>query len=307
MSHRKFSGILNEIIKRYPNIDVVDFLEFELGIPRFKAEALAKRIEERYCRKDVTAEPKIQRFLEKQEDSEQSPNGSAYSVDCLSKKMFEHFVCWMLEELGYGLQPEKNQTGFGFSMVATRGNEKVAFQAIRCPATYKVSNIIISLSEQLKEKQRCDRAIVIATSAFSQQAIEEAQKANVELWDRNTLTQKIVEARKKGGSQEQSRFPPFQGTLLQSLLRLKDGKDFLLEPKTEDKYDLLLPGVKYPLLTFQVQRDEVTRVVFRIKYNEPVSESEGEKVIEYDGGSRVGPEDLQAYSLVTQYLEQFLE
>jgi hypothetical protein len=302
MSSQKFSGVLKEIIRRYPDIDVADFLEFELGIPKFKAEALAKRVEERYCRKEVAAERKMQRLFEKQVNPEQSEKVSFYLVDCLSEKEFEHFICWVLEELGFELQPEKNQTGFGFSIVASEGNEKVAFQAVRCPATCKVSNVIIPLSRQLKERHGCCRAIVIA-NAFTQRAIDEAQQVNVELWDHNTLVQKIAEARKKGDLQAESRFPPFQGTLLQSLLKLVEKKDFLLEPKVDDKYDLILPGVKYPLLTLQTQGNTVTRCCFRIKYNEPISESEGEVLIVPEADSA----ELSVYLMITKYLEQFLE
>jgi hypothetical protein len=309
MSYQKFSGILNEVLKRYPNIDTVDFLEFELGIPRFKAEALAERIEERYCKRaPVKTAQKIQRLFEKQDDPESPPEESVYSVGYLSSKEFENFICWVFEELGYELQPERYQTGFGFTVVAAKGCERVAIEAVRCPKTYRISNPIIRITEETKRKYGCSKSIVVATSSFTQQAIEDAQKADVELWNQAILTQKVAEAKKREDTQVQSRFPPYQGTLLQSLLRLKDGKDFLLETKADGKYDLFLPGVKYPLLTFQAQDDSVTRCIFRIKYNEPVNESEGEAVIaSCGGGDRIGYDDMKVYTSIIQYLEQFLE
>jgi hypothetical protein len=307
MSNTKFSGIVMEILKRYPNIDMVDFLEFELGIPRFKAEALAERIEERYCKRAPITELKIQQLFENQGEPE-SRKGSVYSIECLSSKEFEHFVCWILEELGYGLQPERYQTGFGFTIVAAKECEKVAIQAVICPKTHRISNVIIRITEETKRKYGCTKSIVVATSSFTQQAIDEAQKANVELWDHDTLIQKIAEARKKLDIQVQSRFPQFQGTLVRSL-QILAGKDFLLETKADGKYDLFLPGVKYPLLTFQVQGDWVTRCIFRIKYNEPVSESEGEAILCSGEVGNVSDanDEIAAYALIVQYLQQFLE
>jgi hypothetical protein len=282
-------------------------LEFELGIPRFKAEALAKRIEERYCQKTEVSEPKIQRLFEKQQQPEPE-TVSSYSVDCLSEKELEHFVCWLLVELGYELQPEKHSNDFGFEIVAIQTSEKVTIQAVRCPKNYNVTDAIVLSAEESKIKHGSNKSIVIATGYFTQQAIGSAQKANLELWDQDVLVQKIAEARKRADMKAKSRFPLYQGTLLHSLLRLQESKDFLLEPKTDGKYDLLLPGVKYPLLTFQAQEDTVTRCIFRIKYNEPVSESEGEALIICDDeGRRVNQDGMQAYALIIQYLEQFLE
>ncbi len=309
MSIKKFSGALKEISSRHPYVDVADSLEVELSIPRFKAEALAKRVEERYLQKiPVSGEQRVQRLFEEQNQSGPQLRTSGYCVDCLSEKEFRTFICWMLEELGYKLETEKSDSGFGFEAVANKDNEKVAVQAVKMPRTSVVSNLIVPLSEELRRKHGCSRSIVIATGVFSQKADEEAQKLNVELWDRIALNERISQAKTKCETEALSRFPPYQGTLFDSLLKLEEGKDFLVELKADWKYELLLPGVKYPLLSFQMRNGTVTRCVLRIKYNEPVSENEGEVVIGADeAGNRVGPDEAEAYILVTQYLEQFLE
>ena len=71
----------------------------------------------------------------------------------------------------------------------------------------------------------------------------------------------------------------------------------------------VLPGIKFPLLTFQAKGDEVVRCVFRIKYNEPVGEFEGETLVGIDRSSndRFGPDDIDAYAAIIKYLEQFVE
>ena len=95
---------------------------------------------------------------------------------------------------------------------------------------------------------------------------------------------------------------------MQSLLRLEETKDFIIEPKADGKYDLHLPGVKYPLLTFQAIDGEVVRCVFRIKYNEPVGEFDGEALISVDrNNERIGPDGAEAYASIIKYLEQFVE
>jgi hypothetical protein len=92
------------------------------------------------------------------------------------------------------------------------------------------------------------------------------------------------------------------------LLCLEECNDFVVEKRAGEKFDVFFPGVKFPLLTFQVQNGVVTRLVFRIKYNESVSENDGEALIKSDrGGVRFGPNDAEAYAQVTEYLEQFLD
>ena len=306
MNTLKFNGLLKEMAARYPNIDVADHLEFELGIPRFKAEALAKRIEDKCLSNLPEKTIKPQRLFEPQIGEMQKTGG--FCVGCLSDKEFKTFICWLLQETGYILQQEKTPTGWGFEAVAEKDHKKTLIQAVKAPIGCAVSEVIIVNAEQSKQKHECSSTIVVATDDFTQKAVEKAHKADIELWNPQTLNQKIVEAKKNCEAKSQSRFPPYQGSLYDSLLKLEEGKEFLIELKAEWRYEVLLPGVKYPLLTFQTHKGVVTHCVFRIKYNEPVTETEGEVLIGADeAGNRVGPDEAQAYVQVKQYLEQFLE
>jgi len=307
VSTSKFSGVLKEIVERYPAVDVADHLEFELGIPRFKAETLAKRIEEK-CLQNLPEKNvgSMQRLFKLQ--TEQAQKNRAFCVGCLSEKEFKTFVCWLLEEAGYPLQKDKPATEWGFEAVAEKGNEKILIQTVKAPSGCAVSECVVPITIQAKQRHDCVRAIVIATGDFTQKAVEEAQKADIELWNQDALNQKIVEANRNCTTQAQSRFPTYQGSLFDSLLKMEEGREFLIELKAEWRYELLLPGVRYPLLTFQIRDGAVTRCVFRIKYNEPVTEAEGEVLIgANDAGNRVGPSEAEAYALVVKYLEQFLE
>jgi hypothetical protein len=310
MRHFKFSGILKEVVERYPKIDTIEFLQERLQIPLDKAEVLAARIEKEFSlnSRRKTEQNLVKNILEKPIKSETPPKACVYSVDCLSEKEFKHFIKWLLVELGYEVHPEKYAGASGAYLVTTKYEEKIAIQAKKYPKNMKASNSIAPRAEEAKRVCGCQRVIVITTGYFTQQAMADAEKLSVELWDRDTLDAKITEVRKNAELEEQSCFPQYKGSLLQSLLRLEETKDFMIEPKADGKYDLYLPGVKFPLLTFQAYGDDVIRCVFRIKYNEPVGEFVGETLIGTDrNNDRFGPDGVDGYTLIINYLEQFVE
>ncbi|MDR2204529.1 MAG: hypothetical protein LBE76_09630 [Nitrososphaerota archaeon] len=60
--------------------------------------------------------------------------------------------------------------------------------------------------------------------------------------------------------------------------------------------------------SFQMQKDTVTQLICRVKYNELVSENEGEALIKYAKYTdRSESDDEKIYEKVTTYLEQLLE
>ncbi len=304
MSHHKFSGFFKEIIEQYPQIDIAGFLSEKLQIPLDKAEELAARIEKEFDLKEIKAEPN----LEKTEELETSPKTSVYSVESLSEMELEHFTKWLLEELNYEILPEKYPVDLGVNFVVAKDGEKIAIYVKSYPTTNRAPNSIVLKSSESKRACECQRALVVSSAYFSQQARLDAEALGVELLDRDTLASKIVEVIRKAECEVQSCFPLYKGSLLQSLLGLEETKDFIIEARADEKYDLHLPGVKYPLLTFQSCSGEVVRCVFRIKFNEPVGEFGGEVLIGCDrANNRFGPDGAEAYGLIIQYLEQFVE
>ncbi|MCL5876190.1 MAG: restriction endonuclease [Candidatus Bathyarchaeota archaeon] len=302
-----FNGILKEIMEQYPYINLAGYIADKLQLPLDKAEALAARIEKQHLQKGMEPEQKLERILQKSDEPEQ-PKSRAYQLDSLSKKEVEYFTRWLLEELGFKNLQEKLRADWGVGLVAEREGEKVAILTVNCPLTHQVSDAIISIAQEEKHSCESQKATVITTAYFTEQAKAEAEKLGFEFWDIDTLGKKILELKEKADLEVQASFPKYQGSLLQSLLALEETKIFLVAPKADEKYDVHLPGVKYPLLTFQAQNGEVVRCVFRIKYNEPVTENDGEFLIGFDeDGNRSGTEDLQAYEAIIQYLEQFLE
>jgi HJR/Mrr/RecB family endonuclease len=236
----KFNGLLVEIIERYPNIDLVEFLQQKLELPGYKAEELAARIEKRYLQKTVngTEQNLIKKIFEKTSKSDLLAKKSAYSIDSLSKKEFEYFIKWLLEETGYEIQQEKYTSNLGFDLVVLKNEEEIVVLARRYPVSFKVSKWIITTSQEAMSSYGCKKSIIIASSYFTQQAIVDAGKANIELWDTDTLAKKINEVRKAASFIVQPYFSQFKGSLLQSLLGLDKTKDFIIEPRTGGKYDL---------------------------------------------------------------------
>ncbi|MGD6934477.1 MAG: restriction endonuclease [Candidatus Bathyarchaeia archaeon] len=306
MHQVKFNGVLQKILDQ-PNVDVVELLQDELRLPLDKAEVLAKRIEKEYIQ-TADKEHKIHKnIVEKQLDIKQAKE-TVYVIESLSTKEFENFTKWLLQELGYDIHPEKIQTILGVDYIATRNGTKTAVLARKFPKTCVVSETVVLMAQQAKRIYQCENVIVLATTAFSEQAILDAENVGVELWDAYMLDEKICEVKKKAEQEVQAGFPSYKGNLLDSLLGLEERKDFMIEKRAGEKYDVYFPGVKFPLLTFQVQNGVVSKLVYRIKYNESVGENDGETLIKCDrNGVRFGPEDAEAYAQVTEFLEQFLE
>ena len=302
-----FNGVLKEVCEQYPNIDLAGYLADKLQLPLDKAEALAARIEKQVDSIVKGKEKqKTVRLFQKAGGQTYQLKNNTYPLDCLVPEEFGFFIKWLLDELGFEIQSEMlTATDLGVDVVACKGDDKVAVQAVLCPRTHRVSESIVSLMKKIRGD--CAEALVIATAYFTEQAKVEAEKWRIELWDIECLNNKIQEAKSRA-EKIQSKFPNYKGTLLNSLWEIEKTKLFLFRDKGDQKYDVHLPGIRYPLLTFQVESGVIARCVFRIKYNEPVNENEGEVLITTNEmRGRVDPSEEKAYGLIIRYLEQFLE
>ncbi|MCW3999317.1 MAG: restriction endonuclease [Candidatus Bathyarchaeota archaeon] len=306
MTYVKLNGLIEEILTRYPDIDIGEFLQDNLQLPPFKAEALAARIEKQIC-PQTSQTPKLTRnLLQKPIDTQAPAAGCDYAVDSLSPGEFERFIRWLLETLGYCIEAESFPATSGMDLVADKDGTRVAVMARRYPRNLEVTDAIILNANDEKRIYQCSKTLVIATASFTSQAALDAQNGDIELWDLAALAEKIAQAAQNAQDNPQFSFPPFNGSLLQSLRKLGETKTFRIESRGPEKYDLYLPGVRYPLLTFQVSEGAVSSCVFRIRYNEPVVESAGEVLIGGVGDGRVEPDEADAYALIVEYLEHFI-
>lgn len=310
MGYQKFNGILKEVLEQQL-IESSEVLQDALQIPLDKAEELTNRIKQKYCSENEKKEKKIvKKLVKKQADSSKNrvkKNCYTSSVGYLSNEEFERLIVWLFEELEYEVQPELHKRYLGFDFVVRKESEKIAVLARKYSSEYKLTKAILDFSENAQRVYDCTKSIVVATTFFTDDAVSYSENMGVELWNIKTIAEKIELAKRKTEVQTEKNFPKYKGTLKHSLLKLADEKDFVIESRNDGVYDLYLFGVKYPLLTFQAESEAVTKCVYRIRYNEPVGENEGEVLINSYDDTRVGPEDMEAYKLIIEYLEQFLK
>jgi hypothetical protein len=305
----KFNGILEEITRCYPNINLIEFLQQKLELPVYKAEELASRLEKGFLNK-AAKNPKQffhKSISDKTISSELFSEAEIYPIDSLSDEEFELLIKWIFEEQDYTIE-ESHMIFSGFDFIALRDNEKIAICAMKFSMPTILSNsLVLRLQEQM-EKRGCKKGILLATTYFSQQAIFDVQKLGIDLYGIDLLSKQISSIIEKSNSEMQGGFPQFRGSLLESICSLEDTEQFIIEPKTGSKYDLHLQGVKFPLLTFQVESDIIIRCILRIKNNNPVGENEGFALIDMkEGFDRLVLNDMQIYDAIVKYLKQFLE
>jgi hypothetical protein len=303
----KSQGVLAEIIKRYPNVDLVEFLQDELQLSPSKAENLAQKIEKKYLQKPSEAKKSLRKILENPAFGESPPEGT-YAVDCLSDIEFKNFLRWLLEALGYKVRLDKGTIGWGIDLVVEKEDETIAVVARKYPKNIRVSGDVLLVSEKARQTYECKRSIIAMTARLTADAKEEAERLGVDIWDRDILAKKIADVHRKDTVESPLAFPEFGDSLLTSLLRLEESKDFIIERRVNGKFDLFLAGVKFPLLTFQSEGARVMRCVFRMKNYQPIGEAEAQALIWTDeNNNTLGPNDMEAYDAVTRYLKDFIE
>jgi len=306
---QKFSAILNEIVINYPD-DLPNYLEQKLQIPNYKAKELAQRLETDF---NLKLNHDVRRKLDECSSSTESLNNqeeknfSIYSLDSLSGKEFEQFLKWFFEELGYIVRLTSLTTDSGVDLVIVKNEEKIAVQAKRYKRTNKVPNSVILKTRGGQDIHGCDRSMIVTTSFFTKQAIKEAKQLKIELWDRNFLSasidqinQKIVEIKKKPS------FPEYSRSLVTSLLNLDQTGIFYVKQLKNERYHIYRHGLTRPLATFKTQRGRMKKFVFRIKNNQPISESKGHELIHSDAHYTYGPKDAVAYEQIMNYLSKFI-
>lgn len=117
-------------------------------------------------------------------------NDTLLEIDCMTGHEFEYFVASLLQDLGFSKVTVTPGSGDqGIDVIAILDGTKYAFQ---CKKYSKpLGNKPIQEVVTGKIIWECDEAVVITNSYFTKGAIEAARATNVELWDRNVLSQMI--------------------------------------------------------------------------------------------------------------------
>lgn len=304
MNAENLNGVIKELAEWYPELDTVEFLQNRLQLPLYKAEELAKRIEKKFLVDTSSRKHNAASCLyQKSSNHLSTQRTNAYCIESLSPKQYEQLIDWLLVKLGYVVDQKKLGDFSSVNYIATKNGEKTSIQSIWCIKDCQITDSVFTLTKKSDKSNISKKSIVITSSYFTQQTIERANLINTELWDCKVLNQKIAEIEKDLLRVHVSAFPPYQGSLLQSLLRLSDSKEFIIEEKSNEKYDLYFPGIKYPLLTFQATSNGMVQCIFRIKNYEPVGENQGE-IISQEIKTML--DELSIYGIIVEYLEQFL-
>ena len=312
MEYLKFEGILKKIKDNYSkSFNTSAFLQIELNISPEKAGLLAEKIKslvdfDSLLKEDIknTIEP-----IPKEKENKNDLKFNIYSLDNLSGKGFEEFLKWMFQELGFSVELTKVTADSGVDLVLQKDKEKIAVQAKRYNRNTKVSNEVVLKTYGGMGVYKCHKSIIITTSYFTNQAKSDAQKLNIELWDREELSSKIDEINNNlSNNKHKVKFPDYKGDLRKALLNLKAMNIFEIEKKENGKYDVYRHGIKFPVLSFRESFNNITHLSFRIKKNQQIPEygSDSWSLISSDRGNIYGPSGESAYLQIVQYLSQFI-
>lgn len=140
--------------------------------------------------------------------------------DLMSGEEFEHFCADVLRGNGFGGVEVTQVSGdHGVDVIASKDGKKYAIQCKRYSKS--VGNKAVQEVYSGKDIYKADIAVVMTNSEFTKQAMEDAKKLGVELWDRD----KIYELQMAGLVQIKEKF----------------SEEKILKDSVEDKRDLICP------------------------------------------------------------------
>lgn len=132
-------------------------------------------------------------ILKKKWKKEKYLNSSLYVIDNMKGEEFEEFLKAHFEKLGYKVKLTPASNDYGADLILEKNDEKIAVQAKRYRD--KVGNAAIQEVAGAIRYYNCTSGLVVTNSFFTKNAINLAEKCQIELWDRNTIKEnfKIIE------------------------------------------------------------------------------------------------------------------
>lgn len=107
----------------------------------------------------------------------------------ISSYEFEKFIAKLFRAMGYQTRVTQASNNYGIDVVAEKGNEKIAIQCKRYHQGNPVSNRDVQrlLGAMQLKSVKATHSIIITTSHFTVQAMEQAKECTIELWDKHEL------------------------------------------------------------------------------------------------------------------------
>ena len=107
-------------------------------------------------------------------------------IDIMTGEQFEEYCADILRSIGFrSVTLTKHSQDHGADIIATKGMQKYIIQCKRYSSA--VGNKAIQEAYSAKAIYGGNVALVLTSNYFTKQAIEDAQKLSVELWDRDIL------------------------------------------------------------------------------------------------------------------------
>lgn len=118
------------------------------------------------------------------------------NYDSLTGEEFEDFCVSLLKANGfYNVSKTKSSGDHGIDVLATKNGKRYAIQCKRY--SNNIGNKAVQEAYSGKDIYGSDVAVVMTNQYFTKQAINDARKLNVQLWDRNELVKLISSSRNK--------------------------------------------------------------------------------------------------------------
>ena len=204
---KKFQKKRKKKYKEYRNLsteetpkDYVAYQKIEKEREFQREKIFQKKREKEYkeYRNLSTEETRIQRRLKKSRENSRrnSPNIHINDLYELTPIQFEHFIALLLDKLGYtNVKVTKGSGDLGVDILCKDSSGKrTAVQCKRYAENNTVGFDAIKEVNTAKQLENCSRAIVVATSKFTKQAIVTSEKLKIELWDKRYLQEILVKA-----------------------------------------------------------------------------------------------------------------
>jgi len=122
-----------------------------------------------------------------------------HSFDSLSGTDFEKLLYRLYVAMGYSVQLTGKTGDQGGDLVATKGEERIVIQA-KCYTNLSVGNRAVQEAVAARSHYDCKKAIVIATSSFTREAIQLAKTNSVELIPKELIKKKLLDTLKESWS-----------------------------------------------------------------------------------------------------------
>lgn len=117
-----------------------------------------------------------------------------YDIDYMDGIEFEHRLKVLFKDLGYKVTRTKSSGDYGADLIITKDGISTAVQAKRYEKNVGVSAVQEVLAA--KEYYRCQRAMVVTNSRFTNSAYNMAKRTGVILWGRRRLVDALLDAQK---------------------------------------------------------------------------------------------------------------